>query len=149
MPRARLSSAGIDIAKVGHNVDTATIENMQFSSSMVAMRLALTGVVTVSDYSGDMSDIYRRGQVTFPSAFSNPPIVMVAGLNSDGSTDQTPIVIREFSDQSNRGWVQPIYSIVTKTTGFDLFVIKPGPGNWAGNRPLNWRYFVFQNTLGG
>lgn len=145
MPRARLSRSGIDIAKAGHDVDTATIENMQFSSSMVAMRLALTGIVTVGSYTGDMSDLYWRGQVSFPTAFPRPPVVMAAGLYSDGSTDQTPIAVISASDQSQRAWVHPIYSIVTKTTGFDLYVTRPGTS--FGDRPLNWRYFVFHNTL--
>lgn len=144
MPRARLSTDGIDIAKPGYDVDTASIENMQFSSSLVAMRLALTGIVSVANFTGYMDDRYRRGQVTFGTPFVRPPIVMVAGLYPDGSTDQSPIVLRTVSDQQGRAWGLPVYQITVSTTGFDLFVTKD---SWAGNRPTDWRYFVFQNTL--
>lgn len=144
MPRARLSKDGIEIAKAGYDVDTATLPQMAFSSSMVAMRLALTGTVTVVDYSGAFSGEYRRGIVTFPTAFSKPPIVMVAGLRGDGSTDQTTFAMYSFSDQNATGWIRPIYHVVTATTNFELYVMKAA---FFAVRPTTWRYFVFQNTL--
>ena len=58
MPRARLSANGIDVAKPGFDVDTAAPADMLFSSSLVAMRVAMTGVVTPGPFTGLLSNWY-------------------------------------------------------------------------------------------
>ncbi|RAZ75846.1 hypothetical protein [Mesorhizobium atlanticum] len=146
MTRVRIDKNGIAIAKEGYDVDTAPLSKMQFSPLFGAMRLAMKGMVTVADYSGYMSDIYRRAIVVFPTAFPKPPIVMVAGQRSDGSTDQTVLLGTAASDQSNRAWHEPVYQIVTSTTQFEFYLDK---STWGNNpsRTLNWRYWVFRNTI--
>lgn len=145
MPRARINKNGIAIAKAGYDVDTASIENMAFSPQFGMMRLAMTGTVDVVDFTGYMSDMYRRAIVVFPTAAPRPPLVMVCGLFADGSTDQTVAVVRVASDQSGRAWQKPAYEIRTTATQFELYVNKEGSP--LPTRPTTWRYWVFHNTL--
>ncbi|MBB6011865.1 hypothetical protein HNR59_001210 [Aquamicrobium lusatiense] len=149
MPRMRLSSAGPEIALPGYDVDTAPLEKMAFSPSFVAMRLALSGTVTVGPFSGLLSVYGYQGVVTFPTPFVRPPIVMVAGLNSDGTTQQSPFVRNIRAGVSGVDRVMPWSEIRTYRDRFELFVLMrqgsdPTPYE---DRPLNWRYFVFENTL--
>lgn len=145
MPRARISKDGIEIAKSGYDVDTASIGDMLFSSQFTALQLELTGTVSVAGFSGYMSTQYWKGSVTFPSAFPKPPLVMVAGQLGGGVTDQTAAAITEFSDQAATAWIRPIYEIVVTTTGFELYVVN-GTGD-SGSRPTSWKYWVFRQTL--
>ena len=119
MTRVRIDGNGISIAKAGYDVDTAPIGKMNFSPLFSAMQVLLKGSVTVAGYSGYLSDRYKRAAVTFPTALSKPPIVMVAGQNSDGSTDQTCWAYSFASDASGRAWNLPVYQTVTSTTGFE------------------------------
>jgi hypothetical protein len=142
MPRARLSVNGIDIAKPGYDVDTAGLANMQFSSSLVAARIAKTGVTTPTSFSGYLSDIYLRSIVYLDVPAPKPPVVLVAGLNGDGSTDQTPFVYRSAS--GGVAYRLPYYEINTFTDRFELYVLTDPIVRPA---PASWRYWVFQNTL--
>ncbi|RVC71284.1 hypothetical protein EN759_00270 [Mesorhizobium sp. M00.F.Ca.ET.038.03.1.1] len=139
-----MSKDGIVIAKAGYDVDTAPLSKIQFSPQFIALRLALKGLVTVADYTGFMDDRYRRAIVVFDNAFPKPPLVMVAGQRSDGSTDQTNALLSIGSDQSNRAWHEPVYQIVTSATQFELYVNKVSTNN---SRTLNWRYWVFRNSI--
>ena len=146
MTRVRIDKNGIAIAKEGYDVDTAPLSKIQFSPLYVSMQLLVKGIVTVANYTGYMDDLYRRAIVTFPAALAKPPIVMVAGQNGDGTTDQTTIVGTAASDQSGKAWYEPVYQIITSTTQFELYVNK---SVWGGNssRTLDWRYWVFRNTV--
>ncbi|RWE78801.1 hypothetical protein [Mesorhizobium sp.] len=146
MTRVRIDENGIAIAKPSYDVDTAPLSKMSFSPQFVAMQLVMKGLVTVADYSGYMSGSYRRAVVTFPMPFLKPPIVLAAGQFADGGVDITAITGAYASDQNNVAGYEPIYQTVISTTGFELYVIK---ASWAQNptRPLDWRYWVFRNTL--
>lgn len=145
MPRARLSVNGPELAMEGYDVDTAPLEKMLFSPAYVAMRVAKTGVVTPGSYTGDMDDYYKRSVVEFDNAFPAPPIVLVAGINIDGSTDQSPVVYSVTSGQN--GWARslPLYEIRTFTSRFELYVLAARSN--IRTPPSDWRYWVFQNTL--
>lgn len=150
MPRARLSSDGPEIAAPGYDVDTAPLRNIIFSPSMVAMRIALNGTVSVSSFTGYMDNYYYRGVITFPEPFVRPPLVMVAGLNPDGSSQQSMSVsgITSASGGSSTLRIVPGVEIRTFADRFELYVlVRNGPELPIVNRPTNWRYFVFQNTL--
>ena len=143
--RMRISEEGPQIAKSGFDVDTASIANMVFSPSLVALRVALTGTVSVSSFSGLLSSRYLKGTVTFPTSFARPPIVMVAAILDDGTTQQG--LWAEYSISGGTALVMPTYQIDTYTDHFDLFAYKSdGSFDWL---PLSdtWRYWVFQNTL--
>lgn len=140
MPRARLSADGIDIAKPGYDVDTASLPNMQFSSSLVAARIAMTGLVTPTAY----DSFYKMSSVTFPSAHPRAPVVLVAGISSGTSTDQTPFLYTEASNAEGTAWNLPYYEIRTYTNHFELYVAQM---SYIRPSPSTWRYWVFQNTL--
>ena len=138
MPRARLSVNGIDIAKPGYDVDTAGLPNMQFSSSLVAARIVLTGTVTPTSYDGD----YNLSTVSFATSFPKPPIVLVAGIYGDGTSDQTPFL--QVGADGSTAWNRPYYEIRTYTDHFELYVCKNA---LLRVPPSTWRYWVFQNTI--
>lgn len=144
MPRARISVNGIEIAKQGYDVDTAAPENMVFSSSLVAMRLARTGVVTPAPYDGELSTVYYRHIEYYPTPFLQAPVVLVAGINADGSSDQAPYVMSGASDEGGSAWWLPYYSVYSYANRFELYVYQDEVV-YVGSP--NWRYFVFQNTL--
>jgi hypothetical protein len=138
MPRARLSVNGIDIAKPGYDVDTAGLPNMRFSSSMVAARIAATGTVVPTAYDSN----YNYSVVNFATAFPTPPIVLVAGIYGDGTSDQTPFLT--LSADGSTAWNRPYYEIRTYTDRFELYVCKIA---LIRTPPSTWRYWVFQNTI--
>lgn len=145
--RMRLSEAGPEIAKPGYDVDTAAIGNMVFSPSLVAMRIALTGTVTPTTFSGALDDWYYKGTVTFATAFVRPPIVMVAGLSSDGTTQQGLYYFSVVSGDSGTASFCPVYQIDTYVDHFDLFTYKRNITGSTFPIAATWRYWVFQNTL--
>lgn len=149
MPRARISAKGVEIAKPGYDVDTAGIANMLLSPQFSILKVAQSGTVTVAPFSGYMDSDYYAATVNFPSAFIRPPLVMVAGLNGDGSTDQTAAVLSYASDQSGRAWIFPMYEIEVTTSKFDLYVKYFGgdPNSPYWYRTTTWKYWVFNNTL--
>lgn len=143
MPRARLSANGIDLAKPGFDVDTAGITDMQFSSALVAARIAKTGVATPVDYTGFYDEAYKRAIVYLDEPAPHPPLVLVAGLRPDGTTEQAPLV--SFFISSGVAHHRPFYEIRTFTDRFELYVLQVrGTINPA---PVNWRYWVFYNTI--
>ncbi len=141
MPRARISVDGIEIAKPGYDVDTAALENMLFSSSMVAMRIFETGTLNPTT-TLPADDQYRTATVTFDDPFTNPPIVLVAGVYSDGTSDQSPFLWN--TANGSRAWVRPYYQVQTYVDKFTLTVLRHT--NIRPN-PDYWRYWVFYNTL--
>ena len=143
MPRARISVRGPELAEAGYDVDTATLDHMLFSPDYVAMRVALTGTVVPASYTGDMDDYYYRSVVTFDAAFPAPPLVLVAGLYADGSTDQSPVLYTAVSGST--AVILPLYEIRTFTDRFELYVLTSGSN--LRTQPDSWRYWVFQNTL--
>jgi hypothetical protein len=146
----RLSEAGPEIAKAGFDVDTAAIGNMVFSPSLVALRIALTGTVTPTTFSsGVLNSWYYKGTVTFPAAFARPPIVMVVGLETDGTTQQGLFSDLLISSQSGNAKVLPYWQIDTYADHFDLFTMRHNDGSWKEQFPVcaTWRYWVFRNTL--
>lgn len=147
MPRARLSVDGIDIAKSGYNVDTASLENMQFSSSLVAARIYKTGVVTPAAFTGYLDGKYKRAVVDFDDTFPHPPIVLVCGLNSDGTVDQSVFLMSKV--EGSTLFIIPFYEIRTFVDRFELYVWSEAPGTPDSYRPhpSNWRYWVLHNTL--
>lgn len=145
--RASLTVDGPRLAKPGKDVDTAAIGDMLFDPRFIALRLAATGIVTPVPYSGSgqLPIMYDRAIVTFSDiglAFSEPPVALVAGINADGSTDQSPIFATG-ADGSN-AWIYPLYNISTFVDRLELYVIKE---SHYRPKPPTWRYFIFQNTL--
>lgn len=145
MPRARYSANGIDIAKPGYDVDTAGLANMTFSSSLVAARIIKTGIVTPAPFSGYMNSLYYQSIVYLDAPLPRPPIVLVAGINADGTSDQTPFVISQAFSSDGIAYRRPFYEIRTFTDRFELCT---AIGD-ADIRPMppTWRYWVFANTL--
>lgn len=146
MPRARISRNGIQLAKPGFNVDTATLANMILSPQFATMRIALQGYTTPVDFSGYVSNYHRRSIVTFPTAFPTPPLVLVSGIVSSSVSDQTQF---EYELSTDQGGTRKLthYSIETYTTHFELYTAKT-PGTALSNIPSTWKYFVFANRGG-
>lgn len=141
---ARISSRGIEIAKPGYDVDTASRANMRFSSDLVAMRLALTGIVNCVPHSeGNPFIPYYKGTKVFDTPFPDPPFVMVAGIGGDGTSYQAPFVINTVGGGALQ--VTPHYVVYTYADRFDLYAMQWPDG--GVNLPTAWKYFVFQNTL--
>lgn len=143
MPRARISAGGIEVAKPGFDVDTAAIGDMQFSSALVAARIAKTGLVTPENYVGFYSESYKRAIVYLDDPVPYPPIVLVAGIRSDGTSDQAPFINRYVS--GGTAYHEPYYEIRTFTDRFELYVLQVRGDVYPA--PPNWRYWVFQNTV--
>ena len=146
MARASISKNGIEVAKSGYDVDTAPLSKMILSPLFTTMRIDHSGIVTVAPYSndGEWPQIYDRAIITFPRPYNDPPVVFVAGQNSNGTVDQTPFHFRFESDGGGFRWV-PHYSIETFTNRFELYVLKGGGA--FGTITRTWKYFVFANTL--
>jgi hypothetical protein len=148
MPLMRLSENGPEIAKPGYDVDTASIENMMFSPSLVAARIALTGTVTPTTFSsGVLNDWYYKGTVTFPTPFVRPPAVIVAGLETDGTTQQGIFFTSITGGGTSR--VLPWWEIDTYVDHFDLYTMRHNDSDWDEVFPVcaDWRYWVLWNTL--
>lgn len=142
---ARVSNAGIEIAKPGFDIRTASLANMAFSPNLVAMRLALDpGTVVAGPHSdGAPFTAYYKATLVFPAAFPEPPFVMVAGIGGDGTSYQAPYVINTAGGGILD--VTPHYALYTYADHFDLYVMQWSAGGVI--LPTSWRYFVFQNTL--
>lgn len=145
MPRMRISENGPEVAAPGHDVDTAPLEHMMFSPTLVAMRLASQGTVSVGSFSGLLSDMYYRGIVNFDTPFVRAPVIMVAGLNADGSADQSFFFYNVAN--GSEAWNRPYIQVDSYPDRFELFVLVRNGDGPIITRPTNWRYFVFANTL--
>src|SRR5690554_6459909 len=115
MPRARISAAGIAIAKPGYDVDTASLANMAFSPQFSAYRVFTTGAVFCAPF----TEFYNRGLVNYGKTFPAPPFVFVAGVNSD-NRDITANVYKEIPFPDGTAYVLPYYVIIARTNGFEL-----------------------------
>lgn len=148
MPRARLSVLGPQIAVAGYDVDTAPMSKMVFTSDAVAMRLRFTGTLSVSAFSGFMDDYYYQGVGYFPETLTRLPIVLVAGINADGSVEQRPFMYGRAESASMR--VTPSVEVRTYLDRVEISVlVRYGPAPHAPilPHPPTWKYFVFENTL--
>lgn len=148
MPRARLSVRGPQIAMPGYDVDTAPMSKMVFTPDAVAMRLRFTGIVSVAAFSGFMDNYYYRGIGYFPELLDRLPIILVAGINSDGSVEQRPFMYGRAESASMR--VTPSTEVRTFLDRVEIYVLaRSGPGPIAPvlPTPATWKYFVFENTL--
>lgn len=148
MPRVRLSKDELKIAKAGYNVDTATPEQMIFSSDSPALRLYSTGTVTLAPYSGPMSSRFNRAVVNYPSPspFSKPPLVLAAGIINSTTTEQGPFLAP--SGVSSVAWAN--YSIASFTNRFEIYGYSYNVDGSpvTPSRPTStYRYFVFHNTM--
>jgi len=148
MTRARISNRGIEIAMPGYSVDTAPPSKMLFSPDYSALRVALTGTLTVADYSGSMSDSYWRGIVSFNPAFQSPPVVLVSGRNSATESVQSPFVFNQIPP-AGTGRKLPFYTIQTYRNRFELYVLRVEAtgGVLIGPKTRVWRYWVLHNVL--
>ena len=144
MARKRISAAGIEIAKEGFDVDTAAPEDMIFSSTLPTLRLALTGVVTLTDFSGPLSTRFARAIVYYDDPFAKPPLVLAAGIVSSTDSDQAP-----FMTQSLSGWATWIrYSIASFTDRLEIYGYHRNvAGNLVSRPTRTYRYYVFHNTI--
>lgn len=144
MPRMRISDEGIEIAKAGYNVDTAAPEDLIFSSKLPTLRLALTGVVTLTGFSGPLSTRFARAIVYYDEPFVKPPLVLAAGIVSSTETDQAPFVTQSIS-----GWAKWVrYSIASFADRFEVYGYHRDVAGNLVNRPTRtYRYFVFHNTI--
>lgn len=152
MPRARLSMAGPVIALPGYDVDTAPTRKLAFSPEMPALRLAEEGTTTIGELSGGgFNNMYYWASVAFEKAYMAPPLVMVAGLNDDGSTDQSCFHVGYTTGGGTENYQRPFMEVRVFVDHFELYVlVRNGPRtdvNPLVPRATNWRYFVFQNTL--
>lgn len=144
MPRMRISSAGVEIAREGFDVDTAAPENIIFSSTAPTLRLALTGVVTISDFSGPLSGRFARAIVYYDEPFEKPPLVLAAGVVSSTVSDQGPYVAGSISGSAR--WIR--YSVASFTDRLEIYGYHRNvDGNLASRPTRTYRYFVFHNTL--
>lgn len=144
-PRMRINKNGIKIARPGYSVDTASEENLYFSSSGIAARVYETGLVGVSDFAGTGGDRYKRARVNFSKGFTRPPPVFAAGIRSDGGIDVTPV--RYWVANNDYGRLHPHYQVSVDTSGFDLMVVKDFGSNFYLDVPTTWRYWVLDNVL--
>lgn len=143
MSRIRISNRGIDIAKAGYDVETASPENMAFSSEFVAMRVLSSGYVTAVPYSGAFSDRYRLGVVTYPQPYASPPVVMVAGMPVSGVSQQTAGNIYAIPVTAGTAWLLPHYMVASYTNRFELYLLTDYTENFT------WKYWLFGNQLTG
>lgn len=144
MPKFRISSNGIEIAKPGFDVDTSTPDQMAFSSMLPAMRLAATGVVTATRYgSTGMAARYARAIVTYDTPFPKAPFVLAAGVISATESDQKPFMPASIGFAK---WTW--YSIESHPDRFELYLYdRDVVGNTVPRPTRTYRYFVFHNTL--
>ncbi len=144
MPRMRISAEGIEIAKEDFDVDTAAPENFIFSSKLPTLRLALTGVVTLTGYSGPLSTRFARAIVYYDEPFAKPPLVLAAGIVSSTDSDQAPFV-----SQSLSGWARWVrYSVASFTDRLEIYGYHRNvDGNLAPRPTRTYRYYVFHNTI--
>lgn len=149
MPRARISTNGIEIAKAGKDVDTAPLEDLVFSSQFVSLRLAKTGVVTPTTYAGFLSSRYNRSIVYYDTPFSTPPLVLVAGIRPNGTSDQSQHYTTAIPLSSgNPSYLLPYYSVESYTDRFELYVhAREASGDPRPFYTSDWRYFVFSYTI--
>ena len=149
MPRTRLSTKGPQIALPGYDVDTAPLSKMAFTPEAVAMRLLHTGTVSVTPFAGYMDNYYYRAIGYFPQPLLRLPIVLVAGINPDGSVEQRPFMYGRAESSTMR--VVPSVEVRTFLDRVEIYVLVrngPRPDLVPVTRhPPVWRYFIFQNTL--
>lgn len=146
MPRARISKNGIELAKHGYDVNTASLANLILSPQFSTMRIALMGATTVAPYTGAGSDAHDRSVITFATPFPSAPLVLAAGVIDENTSDQSPLVYQYQAD-SGATWTDTHYCIITTASNFTLYVMKSGIGNRA-IIPRTWKYFVFANSVG-
>jgi hypothetical protein len=148
MPRVRINSNGIAIAKPGFDVDRASPADMLFSPSGISARVYETGLTTVSGYSGKASDRYRRSRVNFSKTFQAPPPVFVAGLLPNGGADLNPV--RHSIIGLTYARIHPVYTVEVDKTGFYLYVANfsdPDIGFMYGSKATTWRWWVLDCVL--
>lgn len=142
---ARISNAGIEIAKPGYDVRTAALANMVFSPNLVAMRVAFEGTFTAGPHSeGNPYAAYYKATKYFDTPFPNdPPYALAAGIGGDGTSYQAPFVIN--SAGGNTLEVTPHFELNTYTDRIELYVMQWTAGGVI--LPLTWKFFILQNTL--
>ncbi|WP_144223596.1 hypothetical protein [Mesorhizobium amorphae] len=140
----RVSNVGIEIAKPGYDIRTASLANMAFSPNLVAMRVALEGTITAVPHSeGAPYTAYYKATKVFPTPFPDPPYALVAGIGSDGTSYQAPFVI----NTAGGGFLEvtPHFELNTYADRIDLYVMQWSAGGVL--LPTTWKYWIFQNTL--
>lgn len=144
MARTKLSADGIFIAKPGKDVETASLDDMLFTSEFPSLRVAMTGIVTLSSYSGPMSARFARAIVNYPTPFAKPPIVLFAGITGAAETDQLLFSVVSTSGSAN--WTMA--SVVSYSDRFEMYGYYRQVDNSLYPRTtLTYRYFVFHNTI--
>lgn len=144
MAQTKLSADGIFIAKPGKDVETASLDDMLFTSEFPSLRVAMTGTVTLASYSGPMSARFARAIVNYPAPFTKPPIVLFAGITGAAETDQLLSSVVSTSGSAN--WTMA--SVVSYTDRFEMYGYYRRVDNSLYPRTtLTYRYFVFHNTL--
>lgn len=151
MARAKIDINGPAIAKAGHHVESASLQNMLFDPQFVAARVFDQVTLTPVSFTGFLSDYYKRATHSYGKTFSTPPIVLVAGI--DGARRQVS-AMRGFSIPLDPGKARllPFYEVVATTTGFELYVLHTLPSGLpaAGSGPAiptNWRCTILQNSF--
>lgn len=144
MLRQKISSGGIVIAKHGYDANTATLEQLNFSTDRPTYRLVMTGVVTATRYSGPLSSRYARAIVTYDEPFEVTPLVLIAGVVSGTESDQTPFVPQAFVSDAMWAW----HCVGSYKDRLEIYVYDRDSGGGTISRPTRtYRYFVFHNTI--
>lgn len=149
MPRARISKDGVAVAKQGFDVDTADFKDMILSPEHVAMRIVMTGYVTVAPFTGYLSGFMDRAIVTYPptNGFNNPPVVFASGVIDEDNADQSQFYYTNDAFVGGPFEMIPRFYVESYTDRFELYVVKNLHAAWGLDITRTWKYFVFANTL--
>ncbi|MHB2265648.1 hypothetical protein [Aliihoeflea sp. PC F10.4] len=149
MPRQRLSKDGPQIARPGHDVDTASPANMLFDPRLVAATVYATGTVTTADYSGGdgMGGYLRRAIVGHGRTFPMPPIVIPYEIV--GSARRLHFAMSQIFPDAATTVAGCAGSVRVSATGFELYSGKPPlfTGSVFPAPGTAWRYVTLSNTL--
>lgn len=142
------------MAKAGKDVDTASFDDLVFSSDFPTLRVKYTGLATAVPYSGDFSSVYNRAIVTYPTPFAAPPIVFAAGWISATESDQKVTSFTNPYAPGGFSYQVPWYTVNSMEDRFELYVLaRIGDGttpigDYTGiYRTLTYRYYVFDSLI--
>ena len=150
MARFHISADGIKMAKAGKTVDSTDINDLTFSSEWPMLRVKYTGTVTVATYTGEFSNVYDKAEYYYPEPFSAPPIVMVAGVINETTSDQRSAVYTSPWVPGGYSSLAPYYCINSLAEKFELYVLTrlgsigtPFPERLTST----YRYYVFDSLI--
>lgn len=148
MSRFRISADGIAMALPGYNVDTAPLDKLVFSTDWPVLRVKYSGNVTATNIPGPWSQIYDTAIYTYPEPFTEPPIVLVAGIVSPTVSDQMSYVATDFYSPGALSYRSPYYAINSRTDRFELYLMaRFSSGSPLPSRTKTYRFYVFDSVI--